>query len=140
MEVIQVLLNLVGKLMQNILQDSISRLQNGQKYLFLEVELISSKTVLSFLKLLYQKGFIRGFKKEKKNVIVYLKYFNNKPAISFIQAVSTKNCRLFMSYSDLIKCSNLKETLIILTPEGFITSKDLFLSNFLGGEVVCKIF
>ena len=126
--------------MQNILNDSINRIQNGQKFLFSEIEVSESKVVLNFLKLLYKEGFIRGFKKRKKNIVVYLKYYNGKPTISYIKSVSTKNKRVYMSYMDVIKCSNLKETFILGTTQGFCTSKNLFDSRFSGGEVVCKIF
>ena len=126
--------------MQNTLKDCINRISVSQKFFFLETELISSKIVYNFLKFLYKEGFIRGFKKEKKKIIVYLKYSNNKPVISYIKNISTKNKRVYMSYSDVLKCSNLKETLVLLTPQGFFSSKNCFDSDFSGGEVVCKIF
>ena len=59
--------------MQNILNDSINRIQNGQKFLFSEIEVVGSKVVLNFLKLLYKEGFIRGFKKKKKKCCSLLK-------------------------------------------------------------------
>ena len=126
--------------MQNILNDSIVRIQNGQKLYFSEIELRSSKIVIDFLKFLYDEGFIRGFEKKQRNIKVYLKYCNGKPVISLIKTISTKNKRVYMTYSDILKVYSFKEIFVLLTPKGFCSNKDLLNTNNLGGEVICKIF
>jgi ribosomal protein S8 len=126
--------------MQNLLKDSINRINNGQKYGFSEIELISSRLTICFLKFLYSEGLICGFKNKKNKITVFFKYFGGKPSILSIKNISTKNKRVYMSYKEVVQCWHLKEIFIILTPNGFISTKNIFGNSIkCGGEVICKI-
>jgi len=129
-------LNQVGNMQKNI-YDTIARISNGQCYRFSELNVVKSKLVISFLKLLYSEGFIRGFNLNSLSITVFLKYHNLKPSISYISSLSKPSKRIYLSKKEILVLSKKKEIFVILTSKGFFSSKNIFESSFEGGEVVC---
>tara|TARA_B100000787_G_scaffold106758_1_gene79209 strand:+ start:218 stop:598 length:381 start_codon:yes stop_codon:yes gene_type:complete len=123
--------------MQKSIYDTIARISNGQRYRFSELNVVKSILVISFLKFLYSEGFIRGFTLNNLSITVFLKYYNLKPSISYVSALSKPSKRVYLSKKEILVLSKKKEIFVILTSKGFFSSKNVFESNFEGGEIVC---
>jgi ribosomal protein S8 len=74
-----------------------------------------SKLNLNILKILYNEGYIRGFKVTEHIIFIYLKLNNNKPVFKDIIFFSTKNKNNYISYKQLILFFGLKNFVIIST-------------------------
>lgn len=126
--------------MKQVLQDSITRISNGQRHGLVKVELIYSKLVLSFLKCLYKEGFIRGFCLNKNSITLYLKYYKGVPSINHISSVSKLSKRVYLSKKEVINLMNKKELFILSTSQGITTNKNILNYDFQGGEVLCRVY
>ena len=126
--------------MNKNLQDTIIRLSNANSHLFSETHVLKSKLIISFLKCLYNEGFIRGFVVGPRNIKAYLKYFDNKPAIKHISSVSKLSKRVYISKSEILSLLSSKEVLILTTSSGLATSKTILNGDFKGGEVLARVY
>ncbi len=125
--------------MTKTLQDTITRISNGYLHKLIEIDVIHSALVVSFLKILYQNGFIRGFILNKNNISVLLKYYRGVPAISHISSLSKLSKRVYLSKREVITLAESQGFFILTTPKGLFTSKNIFDKNFMGGEVLCRV-
>jgi small subunit ribosomal protein S8 len=124
------------------LADMCTRIRNGQNNRLLEIQIIKTKLNINVLKLLYSEGYIRGFKYNKDNkykINVFLKYYEDKPAIYHISKISKNSRRVYFSVSQLKPSFNNLGIYILSTSKGIVTDKFCKLNN-LGGEILCKIF
>jgi ribosomal protein S8 len=80
-----------------ILADLITRLKVGYKARAISVKVIKSKLTVNFLFLLYKIGLIRSFHilNNERNILVYLKYKNNKSVIYSIDLISKPSKRVY---------------------------------------------
>lgn len=107
----------------------------------LQVETQNSKICINILKILYQLGYIRGFViKNKKTVLILLKYKNNKPAIKNINVISTPGRRVYLGYRNLKSELGKKDSgfFIVSSSKGIITDEESLMFN-VGGEVLLKV-
>ena len=74
-----------------------------------------SKLNINILKILYNEGYIRGFKVTDKLIYVYLKINLNKPVFRDIVYFSQNNKNNYLSYKKLILFFGLKNFAIIST-------------------------
>lgn len=75
----------------------------------------------SFLKILWDEGFITGYttsSKDKKKLKIFLKYKNNRPAINSIKLVSRPGRRIYYSINQIWKIDSNKSFLIFSTNQG----------------------
>ena len=126
--------------MNKTLQDSIVRIANGHLHRFSEIYVLRSKLVIAFLKCLYKEGFIRGFVVEKRKIKVFLKYYGGKSSIQHTSSVSTLSKRVYISKIELLNLLSSKGLLIISTSKGLFTSRDVYQDNFIGGEILGKVY
>ena len=79
----------------------------------------------AFLKVLWNEGFIVGYKISKKNndlIKIFLKYTNNgKPAINNIKLVTRPGRRVFYSIKQIWKIDSSKNFIIFSTNKGLKT-------------------
>jgi ribosomal protein S8 len=80
-----------------IFGDLLIRIKMGYKSRLLSIKVLKNKLTINFLFLLYKIGLIRSFHilKYEKNILVYLKYRNNKPAIYSIDLISKPSRRVY---------------------------------------------
>lgn len=132
--------------MQNYLADMLIRIKNGQKAQLNAVTLHSSmpKFCVKILEILYQEGFIRGFKiyfneKNIKIIKVLLKYENSGASvIKNINVISTPGRRVYAPVRSLWTVKNGAGVYILSTPKGVMIDRDARILN-LGGEVLCAV-
>jgi small subunit ribosomal protein S8 len=125
----------------SLLSNMISIIKVGCNARHLNVIVQNSKLCLNVLTVLYKLGYIRGYIiKDKKNVVVLLKYINNKPTIRNINVISTPGRRKYIDYKTLQSELKKKDNgfFILSTSKGIITDEESLMFN-IGGEVLLKI-
>ena len=127
-----------------ILADLITRLKVASKARAISVKVIKSKLSVNFLFLLYKIGLIRSFHilNYERNLLVYLKYKNNKSVIYAIDLISKPSKRVYWNLNVLshnYRKYAFSTFYIISTSQGLITSNDAILSKNISGEILCKI-
>jgi len=93
-------------------------------------------------KILEQEGFIEEVKKRgrnKKRIIIRLKYDNKNPKIHGIKTISKPGRRIYFKKNKLYLPKAGYGILIISTPKGILTSKEAKKNNT-GGEVICEVW
>jgi len=75
------------------------------------------------LKVLYKEGFIQGYQIDKDNyqIVVYLRFFQNKSVIDRLKFLSVPSSHRFLSYSELCLISNKKTFILLSTNKGLRT-------------------
>jgi len=125
----------------SLLSNTISIIKVGCNARHLQVVVQNSKLCINVLSVLYKLGYIRGFiVKDQKNVIILLKYINNKPVIRNIAIISTPGRRTYIRHKKLEKLLAKKDSgfLVLSTSRGILTDEE---SNMfkIGGEALLKI-
>lgn len=90
----------------------------------------------SFLKILWDEGFILGYTictRNSTKLKIFLKYKNNRPAINSIQLVSKPGRRIYYSINQIWKIDSNKSFLIFSTNRG-LKSITCCKKNKIGGE------
>jgi small subunit ribosomal protein S8 len=125
----------------SLLSNTISIIKVGCNARHLQVVVQNSKLCINVLGVLYRLGYIRGFiVKDQKNVIILLKYINNKPVIRNIAIISTPGRRTYIGHKKLEKFLAKKDSgfLVLSTSKGILTDEE---SNMfkIGGEALLKV-
>ena len=75
----------------------------------------------SFLRILWDEGFILGYKIDSENcnkIKIFLKYKNGKPAINSIKLISKPGRRIYYSIKQIWKIDSSKSFIIFSTNKG----------------------
>jgi len=75
----------------------------------------------SFLRILWNEGFILGYKIDSNNsnkLKIFLKYKNGKPVISSIKLISKPSLRVYYSIKQIWKIDSSKSFVIFSTNKG----------------------
>lgn len=83
-----------------------------------------TKLIISFLNILWDEGFISGYKicNSDLNLLkIFLKYKNGNPVINSLKIVSKPSRQVYYSMSDLWKLDLKKNLVILTTPKGLLT-------------------
>lgn len=125
----------------DLISNMISIIKNGYNLKLTKVEIMNSKICLNILLILYRLGFIKGYLiKNKKTIIIFLKYINNKPCIRNIVRVSSPGKRIYINIKKfryhLKKKSN--GFYIFSTSKGLLTDEEALFFN-IGGEILLKV-
>lgn len=119
------------------LQEFINRLKIGYKCRSTSIKLLYNNGFLKILFYFWKKGLIRHYIIKNNEIIVYLRYLNNKPLFNNIKVISTKGYRRYLSKKGLkfYKRWHGRNSLILLyTSKGLLTLEDAEYLN-LGGEL-----
>ncbi|WP_428025439.1 uS8 family ribosomal protein, partial [Arcobacter sp.] len=108
--------------MKNHLWNMLTSIRNGQMAKKSVVTGPRKNICESFLKILWNEGFITGYKissKNNDNVEIFLKYTRTgKPAISSLKFVSKPSQRVYFSLTQIWKLDSSKTFLIFSTSYG----------------------
>jgi small subunit ribosomal protein S8 len=90
----------------------------------------------NFLKLLWDQGYIIGYKlKNKKELKIFLKYKKTKPVIYSLRTLSKPSYRIYYSVKQIWKINSGKSLIIFSTSEGLQTLL-LCKKKNVGGELL----
>lgn len=82
------------------------------------------KFCASFLNILWDEGFILGYKISKTNpeiFKIFLKYKNGNPVIKSLKVITKPGCRIYYSIEQLWKIDSSKGILILSTNKGLLS-------------------
>ena len=99
-------------------------IQNGQ--LANKLFILQKKTKLCslILNILWDEGYILGYKIENKHFKVFLRYKNNNPVISSLKSISKPGNRIYYTCKQIWKINSSKGLIILSTNKGLLTLMD----------------
>jgi small subunit ribosomal protein S8 len=110
--------------MKNLLWNMFANIQNGQLAKKAFVIQKKKKICESVLNILWDSGFILGYKIVKEDptkIKIYLKYYKGKPVIQTLKSVSKPGSRIYYTVKQIWKIDSNKIFLIISTNKGLKT-------------------
>ena len=124
--------------------DMFTRIRNGQMRNLISVVMPASKFRSKILDILKSEGYIINYiierdDKNKKNIIVNLKYYEGTPVIKEIKRVSKPGRRVYSRANSIPRIQNGLGLAIISTPQGVMSDVEARKNN-IGGEVICRVF
>jgi len=127
--------------MKHTFWNMIAAIKNGQMAHNLYVLQSKKKNCEALLNILWDEGFISGYKTsdmDSNTIVIYLKYDNKLPVINGLSSVSKPSLRVYYSLKQLWKFDVSQGLLILSTNKGLLsinTCKKLKL----GGEPLIVI-
>lgn len=128
----------------NSLNIFITKLKNSIKKNHKTIQINYSLIIIDILNILEFEGYIEGYKiiknniNNSQNILVFLKYSNNKTVIRLVKKISKKSRQIFVKKNYLLFSNKEGTIYIISTPKGILSHKEALKLNT-GGEVLLKI-
>ena len=128
--------------MQDPIADMFTRIRNAQTARLQSVRMPSSKMKLSLCDVLKEEGYITSFSVEgdvKPEILVVLKYHDDRPVIEEIKRVSRPGLRIYKEADRIPKVRGGLGISIETTDKGVMTDRAARAAG-VGGEVICTVF
>ena len=132
--------------MTDPIADLLTRIRNAILAGHKIVEAPASNLKQEIARILFEKGYILGYKVVDsegpvKTLKIALKYNpkNKKPAIKSIQRISRPGLRRYVGVDEMPRVLNGLGVAIISTSRGLMTDKEAKKEN-IGGEVLCYVY
>jgi ribosomal protein S8 len=122
--------------MQNI-KNFLNKIQIGYKCRSTSIHLYLNSENIKIVHFFYEKGWIKLYNIKNNNIIIFLRYINNKPLFLKIKFISTPGHRKYYSKEGLVyfkKSLGGNANILLYTSFGLKTLK--FAENLaIGGEI-----
>jgi len=119
----------------------IANIKNGQTARKSFVLQKRKKICNSFLNILWDEGYILGYKTHKNNsdtIKIFLKYNQGRPVINSLKLISKPGHRIYYSANQIWKINSTRTFIIFTTNKGLLTISDC--KKFrVGGEPLVSI-
>jgi small subunit ribosomal protein S8 len=129
--------------MTDPIADMLTRIRNASSAGHKMVDIPASKMKASIARVLYNHGFILGFRRiedGKQGMLrVYLAYRNGTPLIVGIKRISKPGCRVYAGVETLPRVMGGRGLAVLTTPRGIITDFEARKHN-VGGEVLLHVW
>jgi len=129
--------------MTDPIADMLTRIRNASSAGHKMVDIPASKMKASIARVLYNHGFILGFRRiedGKQGVLrVYLAYRNGTPLIVGIKRISKPGCRVYAGVDTLPRVMGGRGLAVLTTPRGIITDFEAR-KHTVGGEVLLHVW
>jgi len=129
--------------MTDPIADMLTRIRNASSAGHKMVDIPASKMKASIARVLYNHGFILGFRRiedGKQGVLrVYMAYRNGTPLIVGIKRISKPGCRVYAGVDTLPRVMGGRGLAVLTTPRGIITDFEARKHN-VGGEVLLHVW
>ena len=124
--------------------DMITRIRNAQMRKSNNVTIPNSNFRVKILEVLKHEGYISNYKvlsdtKNKRSLLIDLKYSNGLPVIKEIKRVSKPGRRIYAKATSIPKIQNGLGLAIVSTSLGIMSDTDARTKN-VGGEIICRVF
>jgi len=124
--------------------DMITRIRNAQMRKSNNVTIPNSNFRVKILEVLKHEGYISNYKvlsdtKNKKSLLIDLKYSNGLPVIKEIKRVSKPGRRIYAKATSIPRIQNGLGVAIVSTSIGIMSDNDARTKN-VGGEIICRVF
>lgn len=129
--------------MQDPISDMLTRIRNAQIVGMKTVSIPLSKIKLAIANVLKDEGYIVDFMADttvqyKPQLIIELKYYQNRPVIQEIKRVSRPGLRAYRNKNKLPVINNGLGVAIVSTSKGVMTARQAMQQGH-GGEVLCYV-
>ncbi len=129
--------------MTDPIADMLTRIRNASAAGHKMVDIPASKMKASIARVLYNHGYIRGFRRiedTKQGMLrVYLSYHNGQSLILGLKRVSKPGCRVYAGVNDIKRVMGGRGLAVLTTPRGVITDAEAR-RHKIGGEVLLHIW
>ncbi|MFV0246488.1 MAG: 30S ribosomal protein S8 [Mycoplasmatales bacterium] len=130
--------------MTDPIADMLTRIRNANKERLETTSIPASTKKIKILEIIKEEGFIKDFKvvtleNNKSNILVTLKYKENRRVISGIKRISKPGRRVYVDNGNIPYVFNGLGTAIITTSKGVMTDRQARKEN-IGGEVIAYIW
>ena len=124
--------------------DMLTRIRNGQMRSLNKILIPFSNFRYKILEVLKKEGYIINFsidkaEKNKKLLLVDLKYYEGQPVIREIKRISKPGRRVYSRATSIPKVMNGLGLAILSTPKGVMSDTEAKKNN-VGGEIICRVF
>ena len=124
--------------------DMITRIRNAQMRKSSNVTIPNSNFRVKILEVLKHEGYISNYKvlsdtKNKRSLLIDLKYSNGLPVIKEIKRVSKPGRRIYAKARSIPKIQNGLGLAIVSTSIGIMSDNEARTKN-VGGEIICRVF
>ena len=124
--------------------DMLTRIRNGQMRSLNKISIPFSVFRSKILEVLKKEGYIINFsidtaKKNKKLLLVDLKYYEGQPVIREIKRISKPGRRVYSRATSIPRVHNGLGVAILSTSKGVMSDSEAIKNN-LGGEIICRVF
>ncbi len=124
--------------------DMLTRIRNGQMRSLNKISIPFSVFRSKILEVLKKEGYIINFsidkaKKNKKLLLVDLKYYEGQPVIREIKRISKPGRRVYSRATSIPRVHNGLGLAILSTSKGVMSDSEAIKNN-LGGEIICRVF
>ena len=107
--------------MKNTIYSMLSNIKNGQLARKQSIYQSKTKKCEEILNILWDEGFILGYKKRENELVILLGYKNNSPLIKTIKNISKPNLKVYYSVKQLWKLNNTNGLLVFSTNRGLLS-------------------
>jgi len=124
--------------MKNSLWNISTHLKNNQISRRNSVQQPKTDSIVTFLNILWNEGFIWGYKIDTLNpsfLKIFLKYNNGNPIINSIKLISKPSRHIYYSVSQLWKLNSKKSLIVLTTSKGLMTIYECKKTR-IGGTIV----
>ena len=124
--------------------DMLTRIRNGQMRSLNKISIPFSVFRSKILEVLKKEGYIINFSidtanKNKKLLLVDLKYYEGQPVIREIKRISKPGRRVYSRATSIPRVHNGLGVAILSTSKGVMSDSEAIKNN-LGGEIICRVF
>ncbi len=123
--------------------DMLTRIRNAHMVGHPQASMPASKVKAAIAEILRREGYVTEVKHEGKGptreLVVCLKYYQNKPVISGLKRVSKPSCRNYVKARDIPRVRGGMGVAILSTPVGILSGREARAQN-VGGEVLCYVW
>lgn len=119
--------------------DLLTRIRNAYSAMHSTVSLSTSRTREALLGIMRDEGYIGDFTKDGDQVLVNLKYYENKPVIAGLKRISKPGRRIYVDSRNIPSVQNGLGICVLSTSKGILEGKKAA-DVGVGGELLCEIW
>jgi len=119
--------------------DLLTRIRNAHMARHVQVAMSPSRMRESILTILQEEGFIEHFESRDGQLVVRLKYHENRPVISGLRRISKPGRRVYVPAAKIPAVQNGLGICILSTSQGVMEGKKAGAQG-IGGELLCEIW
>ena len=129
--------------MQDPIADMLTRIRNAGMAGLDKASMPLSREKQAIAGVLKEEGYIKEFtvtgEGVKRELVVELKYADDKPVIVGMERVSKPSCRVYCGVGEIPKVRNGLGIVVLTTPKGIMSGRKAAAEN-VGGEILCYVW
>ena len=119
--------------------DLLTRVRNAYGAMHASVSVSPSRIREAVLKIMHEEGYINGYTSDENNLVVDLKYHENKPVVAGLKRISKPGRRIYVGAKSIPSVQNGLGICVLSTSKGVLEGKKAAEVG-VGGELLCEIW